>query len=231
MLVRHSLKVLMQFEESCNFGIKIFNLVPVNSGEYWKNVYDVGSVMGNTIDFLKRLDEGYDILSVFLGQLSPGASMHPGKMQQVLNQLITGFRNVGVSKLQNFILLEDEELVRLDEAHECLMRNCYWSAVVNSAVAFEHRLYSLLRERNEEKLKNSDRKLKFTLGTLTSIYLNDKSAFDNCIPKKHEPLLKLINEYRIVSAHPKQFQVDRITADGIFNFTLAFLLDEECRLS
>jgi len=223
--------LIMKFEETCNIAKEVFNQYPFHSGEFWKNVYDVISTLSNAVDFLRRLDEGYDILSLFLSQLSPGASLYPGRMEQVLEQLIIGFSGVDGSQLQKLQQLEEEELDRLDEAFECLVRNCYWSAVVNSAVAFERRLFSLLREKNEKKLRKSNRKLKFTLGMLTNVYLEDKSAFDDCIPKKHEPLLKLINEYRIVSAHPRQFQVDRKTADGILNFTLAFLLDEECRLS
>ena len=73
-------------------------------------------------------------------------------------------------------------------------------------------------------------KLRIPLGKLVDTYVANKSSFGNCVPKRHEEMFKLVNEYRIVSAHPKQFEVKRETADAIFNLVLTYLLDPECEL-
>jgi hypothetical protein len=58
--------------------------------------------------------------------------------------------------------------------------------------------------------------------------LDNKGDFGKCIPDRHEHLLKLVNSFRIVSAHPKQSEIEQSTADAVFNLVLKFLLDKEC---
>ena len=70
--------------------------------------------------------------------------------------------------------------------------------------------------------------MNFTLGGLVALYIENKYKFNNCIPKLHDGLLKLVNEYRILSAHSKKKEITKINADAIFNLVIVFLLGPEC---
>ena len=182
----------------------------------------------SVLEFITRVDEDYEGLLSILNQLDYPNEYNYEEYQKIVNRIAKDYEKKKSPSLVSLGKLSNEEVDRIEESFHCLREKCYWSAVINGAVALESRLFQILKRRSKKTLKGINPALRFTLGALADAYLRNKSAFGNCIPKRHEHLLKHINEYRIISAHPKQFKVDKKTADGIFNFTLAFLLDEEC---
>ncbi len=92
----------------------------------------------------------------------------------------------------------------------------------------ESRLFLILLAKSRKTLEQSDPEMRLSLGQLADLYVRNRAVFGSCIPKVYENLFKQLNEYRTVSVHPKQFKVDKKTADAVFNLTLAFLLDEAC---
>lgn len=121
-------------------------------------------------------------------------------------------------------LLNKEETRRLNEALNCYVEGCDYSAVAMSVSAIEFRLFSLMMsECPNPKLEE------LTLGQLIREYLDDKKKYSNVIPKKHEPLLEHCNTYRIFSVHPKREKVTRPIATSIINMTFIFLLDKKLK--
>jgi hypothetical protein len=150
--------------------------------------------------------------------------------KDTINQ-ITGTYLMTTTRSSRFSMLSaltSEESSRIDEAFHCMKEKCNWSSVINSAVALESRLFKILNRKSKRTLVSIRPDLIFTLGNLADAYLNNKQKFGNCIPNRHEHLLKLVNSFRIVSAHPKQYEVDKNTTEAVFNLTLNFLLDQEC---
>ncbi len=122
------------------------------------------------------------------------------------------------------------EKKRLNEAYHCTRDWCYFSVVINSVVALEFRLLELLKKENQQHLASFNDDFRFTFGQLIDIYLNNKTKFNNIVPKKFDNQLRLCNSYRILSAHAKDEEVNANDAQAILNLTLSFLLDDRCRL-
>jgi hypothetical protein len=121
-------------------------------------------------------------------------------------------------------LLYSEEKNRLNEALNCYINGCYYSAVAMSVSAVEFRLYSLM------KLASPESKLeKFTLGALIDEYLKNKEKYNKIIPEKHEHLLNYSNIYRIFSVHPKKEKITKLIATSILYMSFSFLFDEELK--
>lgn len=198
--------------------------------QYWANFVFFRKNVERVIGLLIRIDENYSSLNSPLMRIAPHIFSTKGQVQDVLTEISEEYARTKSDSLKQVYEMSQEEIERIEEAYHNLVEKCYWSAVVNSAVALESRLFFTLKNRSKKTLKAIKPDLKFTLGHLADIYLNNKGKFKNFIPLQHEHLLKLINQYRIISAHPKQFKVDQKTADAIFNFTLSFLLDERCKL-
>ncbi len=183
----------------------------------------------SVLEFIARVDEDFEKILKISNQLDYPNEYSYKEYREIINQIAQECKKKKKSpSIASLRKLSNEEKDRIEESFHCLREKCYWSAVINGAVALEGRLFQILKLRSKKTLEGINSSLRFTLGALADAYLSNKGAFGNCIPKRHEHLLKHINEYRIISAHPKQFKVDKKTADGIFNFTLAFLLDEEC---
>lgn len=125
------------------------------------------------------------------------------------------------NKLQ---LLDEEEEIRLNEALNCYIQGCKYSAVAMSVSAIEFRLLNLM-----QSVKPNPDLEKCTLGELVNEYLQNKKEYKNVIPKKYEPLLSLCNTYRIFSVHPKREKITKPITTSIVNMTFAFLLDEKIK--
>jgi len=124
-----------------------------------------------------------------------------------------------------------EECRRLDEALVTHSNYCFYSSVIMAVSAVEFRLHYMI--------KNTDEDLYFkqfenaTLGQLIQIF--NKSEYNEekynnikqLMPKRHFPLVQLLNLYRIVSAHPKEVNVSPQIAESILNLSFAFLTDPE----
>jgi hypothetical protein len=126
-----------------------------------------------------------------------------------------------IDKLQ---LLDEEEMMRLDEALNCYLLGCNYSAIVMSVSAIEFRLFSLMMSKCDNRRLGD-----LTLGQLIREYLNNKEKYGNVIPKKHAPLLEHCNIYRVFSVHPKRERITRPIATSIINMTFTFLLDRNLK--
>jgi len=47
------------------------------------------------------------------------------------------------------------------------------------------------------------------------------------MPRKHRPLVTLLNEYRVFSAHPKEEKVTAQIAESVLHLCFAFLTDPD----
>ena len=208
--------------------IKEINSEEYESITYYRYYWSLRNSVGSYLDFLTRVDEGFEHTKDPIHKWAPKTPHYRGLLQEILGEIEEEYSKITSFKLEQLKVCTSEESERINESFHCLMEGCCWSAVINSAVALESRLFLILKRRSKKTLESINPRLRFTLGQLADAYLKNKSAFKNCIPPYYEHLLKLVNQYRIFSAHPKRFNVDRKTADGIFNFTLDFLLDKEC---
>jgi len=121
-------------------------------------------------------------------------------------------------------LLDEEEMSRLNEAVNCYIETCNYATITMAVSSIEYRLFTLL------KTAKADPRLdRLTLGELIREYLDHKADYKNIIPRKHEPLLDLCNQYRVFSIHPKKEKITRPITTSIINMAFAFLLDEELK--
>ncbi len=118
--------------------------------------------------------------------------------------------------------ISDFEKERLNEALHCFNEGCYISTISMAVSAIEYKLLKVLKDANPEKDVDG-----LTLGQLISEYLNHKDEFKNIIPNKHEPLLRLCNQYRIFSVHPLKEKISKNVAQSVLNLSFEFLLDEK----
>ncbi|MHC3129530.1 MAG: hypothetical protein IBV52_05575 [Candidatus Bathyarchaeota archaeon] len=141
-----------------------------------------------------------------------------------INYITSCFKKVE-DKIKNKVgLLDKEETERLDEAINCYLQGCNYSAITMAVSAIEFRLFSLMMTKcPNPKLEE------LTLGQLIREYLDNTKKYGGVIPKKHKPLLEHCNVYRIFSVHPKREKITRSIATSIINMTFAFLLDKELK--
>lgn len=129
-------------------------------------------------------------------------------------------------KLGRFTCLECE---RLDEAIECLSNYCFYASVVMAVSAVEARIIEIVRK-NDQPLYDSYF-AKATLGQLVQLFdenQHTEAKFANLkrlMPGKHKPLVTLLNQYRIFSAHPKAETITIQIADAILKLSFTFMID------
>lgn len=124
-----------------------------------------------------------------------------------------------------------EECTRLDEALVTHSNYCFYSSVIMAVSAVEFRLHYMVKNTDEDLYFEQFEKA--TLGQLIQIFNKNEyneDKYDNIkklMPKRHLPLVQLLNQYRIVSAHPKEVEVSPQIAESILNLSFAFLTDPE----
>jgi len=185
----------------------------------------------NTIDFISRIDSRFDPLKTTATKYLHGHNLqtiHP-LFSKLLKETTNKYKSYYKPFLSRLSYLDTYERKRIDESFHSLKEKCYWSSVLNSSVAIEHRLLKLLSKENESFLRSKKKNLDFTLGALVSLYTENKSSFNNCIPKLHDGLMKLVNDYRIISAHSKKRDITKSNTEAVFNLVIAFLIDPDCR--
>jgi hypothetical protein len=134
-------------------------------------------------------------------------------------------------QLQNMTCLECE---RLGEAITCNYEGCFTASVVMAASAVEARLHELIKNKNR-KIYNQYFRDK-PLGTLINLFdknsYKDKkfSSLKKIIPDIHKSLLDIVNDYRILSAHPIMTEVDHKVSESVINLTFLFLLDPKLKI-
>jgi hypothetical protein len=123
-----------------------------------------------------------------------------------------------------------EECLRLDEAIICYINHCYTASVVMAVSAVELRLHRLI-ERTNKKLYVAHFK-SATLGNILRVFDEDEykdkkfEKIKRLLPAKHKPLVALLNQYRIFSAHPKGEDVTSQMATTVLHLSFAFMLDD-----
>lgn len=104
-----------------------------------------------------------------------------------------------------------EECSRIDEAIVCLRHYCYYASTVMSVSAVESRLHALIRKTDKNLYEKRFGKATIgqILGEITVAKKTDPETgkLVGLIPAKHQPLLDLLNVYRVYSAHPKGEEV------------------------
>lgn len=191
--------------------------------EHWRIIRDIVGfcdMLG-----IELLEERKPILMQRVNNLnSPESIQSRSSFEVYIDNIKNIFKKVEREVGDKLQLLDEEERHRLNEALNCYIQGCNYSAVAMSVSAIESRLFSLMMS------KHPDPKLeKLTLGQLIKEYLDDKEKYGKVIPKKHEPLLEHCNVYRIFSVHPKREKITRSIATSIINMTFAFLLDEKMK--
>jgi hypothetical protein len=122
------------------------------------------------------------------------------------------------------------ECIRLDEALVCYENYAFHASVIMAVSAVEARITASIRKANL-RLYNSQFS-KFTLGRLISIFDSDKFKdtkyvrIKKLMPDRHRPLVTLLNQYRVFSAHPKEEQITAQIADSMLHLSFAFMLDK-----
>lgn len=138
------------------------------------------------------------------------------------------------NKLKNFTCLES---MRIWEAVRCFEIQGYLASTVLIVSAIEGRLHTLIKGKNEEIFnKYIDGKPFGKIIHIRSLSSPEngqeeiKGILDELIPEEHMPLIKLLNYYRIVSAHPKDSEIDFNVASSIIHLSFAFLLDKNLKI-
>ena len=165
----------------------------------------------------------------------------------LLNRDLLEFKN-NVSRVRSFISIYQKDFFntakkftciearRIGEALSCFNRECYLAASILTVSALEARLHTLIRGRTKKEYDSFIKEA--PLGRI--IWLRDapnsevpkkfeeiKRVIYKVIPDKHLPLMKLLNQYRIFSAHPKDESIDYNLAHSIISLSFAFLLDKK----
>lgn len=191
--------------------------------EHWQILHDIVDMC----DMLgiELLEERKRIMQQRIMSLnSPESIQKRSTFEGYVDYVKDVFRKVESEIRCKLQLLDEEERDRLNEALNCYIQGCNYSAIAMSVSAIESRLFSLMMS------KSPDSELgELTLGQLIREYLNNKQRFGKVIPRKHEPLLEHCNVYRIFAVHPKQEKITRSTTTSIINMTFAFLLDENMK--
>ncbi len=132
------------------------------------------------------------------------------------------------SKLARFTCIE---CTRLDEAVECFTNYCFYASVVMSVSAVEARITEIVRRHDPHLYEEQFSKA--TLGQLVqlfdeNLYKDPKySGVKKLMPDRHKPLLVLLNQYRIFSAHPKAEQITVQIADAALKLCFTFMVDPD----
>ena len=240
----HYMKGIETFEEIFEDITKNTNeWCPFNHGEFIdEECYNSNPSIENLIIFLEKyilcnrfLSSNKYIVDYLINCMNelknPQMIQTKDKFDEILNNIKEYIPSLEQGIRKKLAGLTCEECSRLDEALVTYSNYCFHSSVIMAVSAVEFRLHYMV--------KNTDNDLYFknfenaTLGQLIQIFnkneYNDEK-YDNIkqlMPKKHLPLVQLLNHYRIVSAHPKEIGMSPQIAESILNLSFAFLTDPE----
>lgn len=151
----------------------------------------------------------------------------PVKLQGIVNNLKTlktAFGSARKEMEEISTSFDTEEKLRMNEAIHNYFEGCTNSCIAMAASTVESRLLKLMSRANPEVVSELENK---TFGLLISEYTQHKKVYKSIVPKRHESLLELCNEYRIFSVHPKRKVIRKTILNSIFNLSLEFLTDTE----
>lgn len=124
-----------------------------------------------------------------------------------------------------------QECQRLDEALVCFQNYCFYSSIVMAVSAVECRIVEMIRRSNEELYLCHFGKS--TLGQLIQVFDESQYKGDEfrdikkLMPAKHRPLISLLNQYRVFSAHPTDEVITCQIAEAILHLSFRFVMDSE----
>jgi hypothetical protein len=219
----------------CDFSKGKPELIPIAKDKnycLYPHYYERWQILNNVINVIMdffEIDyfvENMQVLSnniVLLAQ--PDAIKERKWFDMNIGSLTFAFEQGKQAISKKLSLLHSEEKDRLNEALNCFILGCNYSAVAMSVSAVEFRLYSLMMLASPESKPE-----KPTLGALIYEYLKNKDKYKKIIPEKHEHLLNYSNTYRIFSVHPKKERITKTIATSILNMSFSFLFDEELKI-
>lgn len=138
-------------------------------------------------------------------------------------------------KIKKFTCLECE---RVWESIRCFNFQSYHASTILIVSGLESRLHTLIKGKNATLYKKEIKN--FTFGRILGLrdpesfkdikFQKIKRIITNLIQEKHMPLMKLLNYYRIVSAHPSLENINKNVAKSIITLSFSFLLDEKLKI-
>jgi len=171
-----------------------------------------------------------DSMSVTFAKLqTPETMSNFDDFQTLINDLASQIKFIEPELRDKLSRLECRECMRLDEALVCFENYCFRSAIVMAVSAVEYRIVELIR-RSDEKLYLQHFS-KATLGQLIDVFNEDRykneeyGQIKSLMPAKHKPLISLLNQYRVFSAHPKDEEVTPQIAEAVLHLAFAFMTD------
>lgn len=121
------------------------------------------------------------------------------------------------------------ECARLDEALVCFENYCFYSSIVMAVSAVESRIHELIRKKDKSIYSKFE---KSTLGQIIQVFdehqytSKEYSKIKALMPAKHKPLIILLNQYRVFSAHPKEEKMTAQIAESVLHLAFKFMMDE-----
>lgn len=121
------------------------------------------------------------------------------------------------------------ESIRLDEALVCFANYSFYASVIMAVSAVESRIVELISRKNRAIYIATFSRA--TLGQLIQVfdarmYTHARfSGIKKLMPEKHKPLLTLLNQYRVFSAHPKDDVITAQIAEAILHLAFCFMID------
>jgi hypothetical protein len=172
-----------------------------------------------------------DMTNILVKLRTPVAMTSFDDFQELIDEMNSkvAFIEKGIhEKLDRFTCHESE---RLDEALVCFENYCFYGSIVMSVSALESRIIKMIRKTNEDLYLECFEKA--TLGQLIQVFEEDKykeekfQKVKELMPPKHTPLITLLNQYRVFSAHPKNQEMTAQIAESVLHLSFNFMMDKE----
>lgn len=173
-----------------------------------------------------RIDEMVEVHAILKEPVTVVSRKH---LSHLLARLTSVFAYVEKDVRTRSSRLACVECVRLDEALVCFENYSYYASVIMAVSAVEARITDLIRKKSPAIYKASFSKA--TLGQLIQVFEPGKytdrkyAGIKVLMPEKHRPLVSLLNNYRVFSAHPVGEPITAQIAESILDLSFAFLLD------
>jgi HEPN domain-containing protein len=190
--------------------------------EYFENYLLLGNFIGADRLVLEEIRDFITYLK------NPGLFDSKDRFESAMSSLNAAMARISPLIYSKLNKLSLQEIERLDEARVAFSNCCYFSCTIMSVSAVESRLHSKVKETDEDIYREHFESK--TLGQLLQIF-NKKDLNRNydkikmLMPEKYYPLIQLLNQYRILSAHPKNVGIEPHIAESILNLSFAFLTD------
>lgn len=160
---------------------------------------------------------------------SPESLVYYEEFQSVTKRLIVLINFLEKDISNKLSRISCKECQRLDEALVCFQNYCFYASIVMAVSAVESRIHELIKK--DDKKIYSARLEKFTLGQIIQIFDDNQytskefASIKKLMPNKHKPLIALLNQYRVFSAHPKEEKITAQIAESVLHLAFNFMMD------